>query len=77
MKKGVVLGTLTVIYAESAFRVADSSCASAEPILIRGLRHMKVPQLQQALESYYQQHPEQRDRAIAHAIWAVAEQQIK
>jgi len=77
MKQGVVLGVLTVIDAERSFRVADEQCASAEPTLIHGLGHMKVPQLQQALESYYQQHPEQRNRAISHAIWALAEQQIK
>ena len=77
MKKGVVLGALTVIYTERSVRVADESCASAEPTLIRGLGHMKAPQLQQALETYYQQHPDQRNRDISHAIWAVAKQQIK
>ena len=77
LQRGVVLGALTVIYAERAFRVADEHCASAEPTLIRGLGHMKVPQLQQALETYYEQHPDERNRAISHAIWAVAKQQIE
>ena len=77
LQRGVVLGALTVVYAERSFQRADSSCASAEPTLIRGLGHMKVPQLQQALKDYYQHNPDQRNRAIMHAIWAVALAQHK
>jgi hypothetical protein len=76
MKEGVVLGTLAVIDIERDFRRADTSCASAEPTLLGGLGHLRAPQLQQALERYYKQHPDRRDRAIADAIWAVAEQQM-
>jgi len=72
MKKGVVLGALTIIDAERAFAKADSTCDSAAPTLVRGLGHGKVPQLEQALDNYYRDHPDQRDRAIIHAIWAIA-----
>lgn len=72
MKKGVVLGALTIIDADRAFENADSTCDSATPTLVRGLGHGRVPQLEQALDNYYRDHPDQRNRAIIHAIWAIA-----
>lgn len=75
LKRGVVIGALTLVDTQRAFEAADSTCASADPTLDRGLGHMQVPQLQQAMDDYYQQHPEQRNLSIAHAIWAIALQQ--
>lgn len=75
LKRGVMIGALTIVQAERAFAGADNHCASAEPTLERGLGHMTVPQLQQALDDYYKAKPDQRNRSIMHAIWALALQQ--
>ena len=72
LKRGVVLGALTIVDAERAFQQADSSCDSAAPTLVRGLGHTKAPALEQALEAYYRDKPDERNRSIFHAIWAIA-----
>lgn len=72
-KKGFLIGLGTMVEIEAEFQAKyPPKGKSAIPTLHEGLSKLTYTQLQEAVDTYYAEHPNDLGKPVIHVIWDVA-----
>lgn len=72
-KKGFLIGLGTMVEIEAEFQAKNPPKGmSAIPTLHEGLSKLTYTQLQEAVDAYYAEHPNDLSKPVIHVIWDVA-----
>ena len=76
-KKGFLIGLGTMVEIEAEFQAKNPPKGkSAIPTLHEGLSKLTYTQLQEAVDNYYAEHPNDLGKPVIHVIWDVAKDNL-
>lgn len=76
-KKGFLVGLGTMVEIEAEFQAKNPPKGmSAIPTLHQGLSKLTYTELQEAVDTYYAEHPNDLSKPVIHVIWDVANENM-